>query len=182
MGKIESIAENLFFPEGPRWNQRDSKLYFSDVLSSKVSRINEAGHVETVFEPGEFPSGLGFIQNGDLLVVATSSQEILRIPSELLTKGGLSRSDASHYADISTIYDTCSNDMVVKSDGTAYAGAYLPGLSESSPPGPYNLPRFGYIVMVNSEGYSQIVADRVCFPNGGIITPDGKTLIIAETF
>ena len=47
MGKIESIAENLFFPEGPRWNQRDSKLYFSDILSSKVSRINEAGHVET---------------------------------------------------------------------------------------------------------------------------------------
>ena len=42
MGKIESIAENLFFPEGPRWNQRDSKLYFSDVLSSKVSRINES--------------------------------------------------------------------------------------------------------------------------------------------
>ena len=79
MGKIESIAENLFFPEGPRWNQRDSKLYFSDILSSKVSRINEAGHVETVFEPGEFTSGLGFIENGDLLVVATSSQEILRI-------------------------------------------------------------------------------------------------------
>ena len=182
MGRIESIAEDLFFPEGPRWNQRDSKLYFSDVLSSKVSRINEAGHVETVFEPGEFPSGLGFIQNGDLLVVATSSQEILRIPSELLTKGGLSRTDASHYADISTRYNTCSNDMVVKPDGTAYAGAYLPGLSESSPPGPYNLPRFGYIVMVNSEGDSKIVADRVCFPNGGIITPDGKTLIIAETF
>lgn len=182
MSNIEMIADNLFFPEGPRWNKKDSKLYFSDIMAGNVSRIDDSGNKETVFEPGEYPSGIGFIENGDLLVVATESQEIVRIPSQLVTKGNLSRTDSVHYADISTVYDTYSNDMVVSLDGTAYAGAYMPGLSEDAPPGPYNMPRFGHIIMVTPDGVSKIVADRVCFPNGGSILPNGKALIVAETF
>ena len=179
---IELIADDLFFPEGPRWRAEEQKLYFSDVMASKVSRVDGEGAVETVFEPGEFPSGLGFLENGDLLVVATESRAIVRLASDVVVAGSAKRSDSSHYADISTPYGTGNNDMVVAPNGNAYAGAYLPGLSEEVPPGPANPPLFGNLVLALPDGSSQVVADRVCFPNGGAITPDGKTLIVSETF
>ena len=179
---IEMVADGLFFPEGPRWRADEGKLYFSDVMAGKVSRVGEDGAVETVFEPGEFPNGLGFLENGDLLVVATESREIVRLSADVVAAGGAARSDSSHHADISTPFGTGNNDMVVAPNGTAYAGAYLPGLSEFEAPGPTNPPLFGNLVMARPDGSTEIVADRVCFPNGGAITSDGKTLIVAETF
>ena len=179
---IELVADDLFFPEGPRWRAEEQKLYFSDVMAAKVSRVDDVGAVETVFEPGEFPSGLGFLGNGDLLVVATESRAIIRLDSSQVIAGSAKRSDSMHHADISTAFGTSNNDMVVAPNGNAYAGAYLPGLSEEVPPGPSNPPLFGNMVLARPDGSSQVVADRVCFPNGGAITPDGKTLIVAETF
>jgi sugar lactone lactonase YvrE len=179
---IELVADDLFFPEGPRWRAEEQKLYFSDVMAAKVSRVDDGGAVETVFEPGEFPSGLGFLGNGDLLVVATESRAIIRLDSSQVIAGSAKRSDSMHHADISTAFGTSNNDMVVAPNGNAYAGAYLPGLSEEVPPGPSNPPLFGNMVLARPDGSSQVVADRVCFPNGGAITPDGKTLIVAETF
>lgn len=178
------IAEDLWFPEGPRWRADEEKLYFSDILAGKVSRLDVAGNVETVFEPGESPSGLGFLDNGDMLIVTVESREIVRLPAKAVGVGGAFRSDSVQHADISTPYGTLCNDMVVSPDGTAYAGAYLPGLSEELPPGPVNLnpPRFGNLVMARTDGSTKIVADRVCFPNGGAVTSDGKTLLVAETF
>ena len=38
------------------------------------------------------------------------------------------------------------------------------------------------LVMVTPEGQVRTVANDLLFPNGAVITPDGKTLIIAETF
>ncbi len=181
-GSIELIVDDLFFPEGPRWRAQEQKLYFSDVMANKVSRVDTEGAVETVFDPGEYPSGLGFLQNGDLLVVATDSRAIVRLSSDVVLAGSAKRSDSAHHADISTPYRTGNNDMVVAPNGNAYAGAYLPGLSEEIPPGPENPPQFGNIVLARPDGSTEIVADRVCFPNGGAITPDGKTLIISETF
>ena len=179
---IELVADDLFFPEGPRWRAEEQKLYFSDVMAAKVSRVDDGGVVETVFEPGEFPSGLGFLGNGDLLVVATESRAIIQLDSSQVIAGSAKRSDSMHHADISTAFGTSNNDMVVAPNGNAYAGAYLPGLSEEVPPGPSNPPLFGNMVLARPDGSSQVVADRVCFPNGGAITPDGKTLIVAETF
>ncbi len=179
---IDMVADELFFPEGPRWRAGEGKLYFSDVMAGKVSRVNDDGAVETVFEPGEFPSGLGFLENGDLLVVATESQAIVRLTAAVVAAGSAKRSDSTHHADISTSFGTGNNDMVVAPNGNAYAGAYLPGLSEYEAPGPANPPQFGNMVLARPDGSSQVVADRVCFPNGGAITPDGKTLIVAETF
>ncbi len=179
---IETIVEDLFFPEGPRWVQAQNSLYFSDILGKKVFRLNANRERELVFDPGEKPSGLGWMPNGDLLVVMTESQKIVRLAKDKVLAGGLSVVDAQAHADVSTEFGTGSNDMTVGADGTAYAGLFLPGLSEEEPPGPNNVPRMGYVMMVRPDGTTQLVESRVCFPNGGAITPDGKTFILAETF
>ena len=38
------------------------------------------------------------------------------------------------------------------------------------------------VVRVDPDGSARAVADGLCFPNGSFITPDGKTLIVNETF
>ena len=149
MHSIEMVAGDLYFPEGPRWRSDENKLYFSDVMAGKVSRVGENGIVETVFEPGEFPSGLGFLDNGDMLVVATESHEIVKVQRDVMLKGGASRSDSVRHADISTSYNTGNNDMVVAQNGNAYAGAYIGGLSEYEPPGPHNPPQFGHLSLIH---------------------------------
>lgn len=179
---IETIVEGLFFPEGPRWSATENRFYFSDILGKKVYRLHTDHSLELVFNPSEKPSGLGWLPNGDLLVVLTESQKIIRLEKDKVLAGGLSITDAHGYADISTPYGTGSNDMVVAADGTAYAGVYLPGISEEQAPGPRNLPRMGYVVMLKTDGSSEIVSSRVCFPNGSCVTPDGKTFILSETF
>lgn len=35
--------------------------------------------------------------------------------------------------------------------------------------------------MVDAEGRASVVADKLFFPNGMVITPDGQTLIVGET-
>ena len=41
------VADDLYFPEGPRWRPDENKLYFSDVMAGKVLRLGENGIVET---------------------------------------------------------------------------------------------------------------------------------------
>jgi len=105
---IETVADDLYFPEGPRWRAGEGKLYFSDVMAGLVSRLDEAGNVETVFEPGEYPSGLGFLDNGDMLIVATDSRSIVRLPRETVLVGGATGSDADFHADIMTPHGTAA--------------------------------------------------------------------------
>ena len=38
------------------------------------------------------------------------------------------------------------------------------------------------IVLVTPQGHARVVAEDLLFPNGTVITPDGQTLIVAETF
>jgi sugar lactone lactonase YvrE len=171
---METILTDLFFPEGPRWSKAQGCLYFSDILGKGVFRLTTSHQAVSLFDPGEKPSGLGWLPNGDLLVVLTESQTVVRLP-----KGADS---VQPYADLSTDLGTQCNDMVVGPDGTAYAGLFLPGLTEAVPPGPENPPRLGYVMRVCAGGATDLVASRVSFPNGGAITPDGKTYILAETF
>ena len=35
LDSIEIVADELFFPEGPRWRAEEQKLYFSDVMAGK---------------------------------------------------------------------------------------------------------------------------------------------------
>jgi len=40
----------------------------------------------------------------------------------------------------------------------------------------------GRLLLVTQAGQVRVVADDLLFPNGSVITPDGATLIVAETF
>ena len=73
---LEVIAEGLSFPEGPRW--RDGKLYFSDFYRHYVHSVDESGRLEVVAEVANQPSGLGWLPNGDMLIVSMLDRKLLR--------------------------------------------------------------------------------------------------------
>ena len=82
----------------------------------------------------------------------------------------------SDFADLSTLVAYPLNDMVVDRLGRAYIGnlGYDFGEFQATP-------QLGPILLVTPEGRGQIVAEGLAFPNGMVITPDGQTLIVAES-
>ena len=159
------LLDGLIFPEGPRW--RDGKLWFSDFLAHQVMSVDLQGNAEIVVEvPGQ-PSGLGWLPDGRLLVVSMTDRRLLRLDPD-----GLAES-----ADLSQLASGQCNDMVVDSQGRAYVGNF--GFMIVSPP-PDPIPP-GEIILVIPEGAARVVADDLAFPNGSVITPDGGTLIVAES-
>ncbi len=159
------LADNLTFTEGPRWHPTEEKLYFSDFHSHTVYRIDLQGNMETVVTIDDRPSGLGWLANGDLLIVAMVSRRLLRFDGK----------QTHEVANLSTLAPYHCNDMVVSENGTAYIGNFGCDF-ENEPLITTNL------IKVSPDGSASTVTDELCFPNGAVITDEGRTLVIAETF
>lgn len=158
------LLDGLVFGEGPRWH--DGKLWFSDMHAHRVMTVNLDGKTETVAEvPGQ-PSGLGWLPDGRLLVVSMTDRRLLRLDPDGLTEAADLRELASYHC----------NDMVVDRQGRAYIGNFGFDLIAQQPFAPAE------IVLVTPDGNARVVADEMAFPNGSVITPDGRTLIVGETF
>jgi sugar lactone lactonase YvrE len=158
------MTTNLAFAEAPRWHA--GTLWWSDMHAGHVSRLTPNGP-EHVCDVPMNPSGLGWLPDGRLLVVSMQDKRILRQEGD----GSL----VTH-ADLSAIVPRRLNDMVVDRQGRAYVGNFGFDLDGVETPTPTIL------VRVDRDGSSQIVARDLVFPNGTVITPDGRTLIVAETF
>ena len=157
------LISNLEFPEGPRW--RNGKLYFSDFIGRKVYTIDEKGNSETILELQDSPSGLGFLDDGRMLIVSMRKRQLLR-----LDLGGL-----KIHADLSKFTEFNCNDSVTDVHGRTYIGNWgIPSLESPAEP--------TCILLVTKEGEARIAAENLIFPNGCIVTPDCKTFIVAETF
>ena len=163
--KIASLLlDGLAFAESPRWHA--GELWFSDFYTHRVHRLDAAGVLHTECElPGQ-PSGLGWLPDGRLLVVSMTDRRLLRREAD----GRLLQ-----HADLSALAAFHCNDMVVDGTGRAYVGNFGYDLLARAPLAPADL------VLVEPDGSASIVARDLGFPNGSVITPDGATLIVAET-
>jgi sugar lactone lactonase YvrE len=157
------FVSGLDFGEGPRWH--DGRLWFSDFHQHSVSSVAADGVRHIELEIDDFPSGLGWLPDGRLLVVAMQSRRVLRVEPD---------GTVVIHADLSDVAADRCNDMVVAADGTAYVGNF--GFELGTPMRPAALAR------VRPDGSVDVVADGLEFPNGSVITPDGTTLIVGETF
>jgi sugar lactone lactonase YvrE len=157
--ELALLADGFVFGEGPRWH--DDLLWFSDMHGEAVYTLTLSGDVTRRLElPGKKPSGLGFLPDGSTLIVSMTDRAVLR-----LDRDGAVR---VHAAFDHLVQDEI-NDMVVASDGTAFIGTYS------------TAPDSGVLVRISPEGKAEIAADGLDFPNGTVITADGRTLIVAES-
>jgi sugar lactone lactonase YvrE len=158
------LLEGLRFPEGPRW--RDGRLWFSDMHAGVVQTVDLDGRSEMVVSVPHEPSGLGWLPDGRLLVVSMQDRRLLRLDPDGLVP----------VADLTPFASWHCNDMVVDRHGRAYVGNFGFDLHAQAPLVPANL------VLVLPDGHAEVAASDLLFPNGTVITPDGRTLIVAESF
>jgi len=162
--KLEPLLTGLSFGEGPRW--RDGKLWFSDFYVHQVRTVDESGNAETIVEVVGRPSGLGWRPDGTMLIVSMTDRRLMRFTDDKL----------SVEAELKALAAGPCNDMVVDGKGRAYVGnfGYDRHAGEAQ--------RTTCLIRVDPDRSIHKVADDLLFPNGTVITPDGKTMIVGETF
>ena len=144
----------------------DGELVFSDMHAHEVVAMKPDGSRRTVFQHDQPVSGLGWLADGRMLVVSMNDRKLMRVEP-----GGA----AVLHADLGGIATGNCNDMVVDAAGRAYVGNFGVGY----PPGP---PQPAKMARVDPDGATSVAAEDLAFPNGTIITSDGKTLVVGETF
>ena len=173
MTRATVLAGGLYFGEGPRW--RGGRLWFSDFFDHAVKSMDASGAVRTELVIDDQPSGLGWLPDGRMLVVSMHRRQVLRVDPD----------GVKVHADLASLATFHTNDMVVDGQGRAYVGNFgfdldaalhtrgVEGVLADHPA--------AVLARVDPDGSVHAAAAGMHFPNGCVITPDGKTLIVAET-
>ncbi|MEV6305375.1 SMP-30/gluconolactonase/LRE family protein [Actinoplanes sp. NPDC051861] len=158
------LMEGISFGESPRWH--DGRLWFADWGAGQVIALARDGSHEVVASVDSSPLCIDFLPDGRLLIVDSARQRLLRRERD----GTLST-----HADLGGFGSTPWNDIVAGDGGNVYVnnlGFDFPG-GEVKP---------GFVVLVRADGSVEQVAGGLAFPNGMAISPDGTTLIVAESY
>jgi sugar lactone lactonase YvrE len=164
MSAVRTISSGHTFLESPRWH--DGSLYVSDFFAKDVLRFpGGEGPAEVVVHVPGMPSGLGFLPNGDLLIVSMHDQRLYRLQANELVL----------YADLSGRVRGVINDMLVDEEGRCYVGStgHSPGDESDFAPAP--------LLIVQPDGEVVEAASDLNFPNG-IIKLSARELLVAETY
>ncbi|MDX8152705.1 SMP-30/gluconolactonase/LRE family protein [Patulibacter brassicae] len=160
-----TIVSDLGYLEAARWH--DGALWFSEMKHRRVHRWTPESGLETVVDVPTRPSGLGFAPDGSLLVVSQEDQRLLR-----LAPGATTTEDAG---DLSTV-GIHPNDMAVDAEGRAYISHF--GFDWFAGE---ELRETGLIVR-EPDGRVALQGGGLGFPNGVVLSPDGRRLYVSESF
>jgi sugar lactone lactonase YvrE len=160
---FSTVLGGLVFPEGLRW--RRDRLWFTDVEDRRVYCCDANGIVLVAFETPNHPVGLGWDTAGTLLI-STLERRVLRYDGRAVDDG----------VDLAALVAYNGNDLVVDAHGRAYYGSVGAPMDQ---PGTFD--GAGSIVLIDPDGTTRVVAEGLSFPNGMVLTPDGATLLLAES-
>jgi sugar lactone lactonase YvrE len=150
---VETFATGIQMGESPRWH--NGRFWMCDWLAGEVLVFDSAGFRQTAARVDGLPFSVDWLPDDRLLVASNSG---VRVGPELRLYGA---------------GDRPWNEIVVDPAGRAYVN--MPGSM------PHEESRPGVVGIVMPDGDSRIVANDVWFPNGMAVTPDGSTLILAES-
>ena len=160
MAEPTVLLSGLGIPESPRWH--DGRLWFCNWIDRQVVAAGMDGTAEVILARDPDSQSMGYsidwLPDGRLL---TTGDKIQR-----QEPGGSMVILAEQHA----------NEIVVDERGNAYINGADFDFVGGGAPEP------GYIKLLTQAGELRQVADDIQFPNGMVITPDNRTLIISESF
>jgi sugar lactone lactonase YvrE len=160
MSEPRVILGGLAYVESPRWH--DGRLWFAHWGTDEIIAVDLDGSSEVVAHgPGGLGWSIDWLPDGRLLTTG-----------EGLFVHGADGSRVPH-ADLSDLAGDW-NELVVDGRGNAYVNGRCEFDFSGAPPQ-------GVIAVVTPDGGVRQVADGIAFPNGMVVTPDNRTLIIAES-
>jgi sugar lactone lactonase YvrE len=170
---VDILVDDLHFAEGPRWHQ--GTLWFSDFYDHAVKTVDLDGTVQTKLTVDGQPSGLGWMPDGRMLIVSMLDRLLLRLEHDVMVV----------HADLNEVATFHCNDMVVDARGRAYVGNFGFDLDAAMASGDVVAALKAYqgasVARVEPDGSVHTAAEGLMFPNGSVITPDGRTMIVAES-
>lgn len=159
------LADGFTMGECPRWHE--GELWLSDWVAGQILAVAANGSKRIVHEGLGMPFSFDWDREGRLLVVAGATKQLLRE-----SKPGV----LERFIELAAVCDKPWNEIVVDGRGNAYLNSIGFDMMAGEPAGP------GVIALVTPGGDVRQVADGVAFPNGMAVSPDGSTLIVAESY
>jgi sugar lactone lactonase YvrE len=160
----QELLTGLKIGESARWH--DGRLWLANWGSQQVLAVDDDGVVEVMATvPTTIPFSIDWLPDGRLLIVSGPEGRLLRQERD----GTL-----VDHCDL-TVLRAALNEIVVDHRGNIYVNGgtdFHPAEGEAP----------GFIALITPDGTVRRVAERIEFPNGMAVTPDGSTLIIAESF
>jgi sugar lactone lactonase YvrE len=143
----------LGIAESPRWHE--GRLWFCNWGMQEVVAVDLDGHREAMAQvPTSIPFCIDWLPDGRLLIVSGQERLLLRQEAD----GSL----VTH-VDLNGLTQGAFNEIVVDGRGNIYVNGG------------------DIVVLIKPNGAVRKVADGIAFPNGMAVTPDNKTLIVAES-
>jgi sugar lactone lactonase YvrE len=164
MPEPKILLSGLGIPESPRWHL--GRLWFCNWIDRQVVSLGLDGEPQAASLTADRPMGysIDWLPDGRMLVTG-----------ERLRRQEPDGSMVTHA-------EQRANEIVVDRRGNVYInGADLMDPRQRDGAGG-EAANSGYIRLVTPDGEVRQVADDIQFPNGMIITPDNRTLIISESF
>ncbi len=162
--RLRTLMTGLSFPESPRWHQ--GRLWLSDWGTGQVFAVDLDGTSELVARAESFPLCIDHLPDGSLLLVSSSQRRVLHRESD---------GTMVSYANLDGYGAHPWNDTAVDGRGNLYVN----NIGFEFPEGEFAP---GLIALITSDGAVRVVAEDLAFPNGMAVTPDDRTLIVAESY
>lgn len=185
--EYDIVAEGLGFPEGPVYLP-DGSVVVVEVMTGKIMRVDAEGQKHCLAAPGGGPNGAALGPDGRLYVCNNGGFEWsdvggLMVPGNLAPEYEIGRIEAIELETgrVERLYDHVDgrplsgpNDIVFDACG----GFWFTDLGKIRPTSTDH----GGIYYARADG-SQIktVAYPITHPNGIGLSPDGRTLYVAQT-
>ena len=183
--RIEKLADGFTWSEGPVWIRDGGYLLLSDVPANKMYRWSERDGLSVFLDPsGRAGAGAsGFREPGSnglvrgpgnsILMADHGNRAVARLDLATRTKAFL----ATHYQGKRF---NSPNDLVRARDGSIYftdPPYGLEGLNAS----PLKEMAFNGVYRIAPDGTVELLEKGMSFPNGIILSPDERTLYVANS-
>ena len=183
--RIERLADGFTWAEGPAWIRDGGYLLFTDVPENRLYRWSEQDGLSIFLEPSGYAgpptdtlrepgaNGLYAEPGGTLLMADSGSRYVARFDPATRRKTPL----ATHYDGKRF---NSPNDVVRRSDGLVFFTDPPYGLKDLDD-SPVKALDFNGVYRLDADGSVHLLDDSLRAPNGIALSPDGRTLYVANS-
>lgn len=180
--RIEKLAGGFTFIEGPLWRS-EGNLWFSDVVGNVVRQWSPDGTVTEILRPGGYdgnalpaggyvgPNGMTADRDGAVLICQHGNRRIARLTKDRKVSTFLDKFEGKKL--------NSPNDLVYRSDGTLFFTDPPYGFPKQDDDPAKEL-KFNGVYKL-SKGKLQVIVRDLTRPNGIALSPDEKTLYVANS-
>jgi len=164
---VKRVAGDFAFVEGPVW-LHDGSLVFSDIYTSRILKVSADGKTSIYRNYTNAANGNSMDASGRLYSAERDGRRVSRMEKD---------------GKITVVADkwkgkqlNSPNDVVVSREGHVY----FTDPASKAVMSPQEI-GFNGVYHVTPQGTISLVTDKLARPNGVALTPDGKTLYVADT-